>query len=268
MTSENVPLSDGGVRKPTVGVFGLTGCAGDQLVVLNCEDQLLGLVELIDIRDFLTASSDNDHDCHLDIAFVEGSVSSKRDEKRLRRIRARADTLVALGTCAVWGGIPAMDRDVDRRVLIEDIYGATGRQFDAMPTRALHEVVSVDAAITGCPIEKHEFLAAVANLLQGDLPLCPEQPVCVECRLRENRCLLIHDGECCLGPITLGGCRARCPSLGVGCIGCRGPVPQANLEAAAVVLQEHGVPPDAVRRRLQTFAPVFDSRMLGAGVER
>jgi sulfhydrogenase subunit delta len=268
MTSRNSPSAGHGARKPTVGIFGLTGCAGDQLVVLNCEDQLLGLVELIDIRDFLTASSDNDHDCHLDIAFVEGSVSSKRDEERLRRIRARADTLVALGTCAVWGGIPAMDRDVDRQALIAEIYGAGGRKFDAMPTRALHEVVSVDVAITGCPIEKHEFLAAVASLLQGDLPLRPEQPVCVECRLRENRCLLIHDGECCLGPITLGGCRARCPSLGVGCIGCRGPVPQANVAAAAVVLEEHGVSPEAVKQRLQTFAPVLESRTLGGEIER
>ena len=37
--------------KPTVGIFGLTGCAGEQLVVLDCEDQLLDLVALLDIRD-------------------------------------------------------------------------------------------------------------------------------------------------------------------------------------------------------------------------
>ena len=98
------------MRKPTVGIFGLTGCAGDQLVVLNCEDELLGMVELLDIRDYLMASSDNDERCPLDIAFVEGAVMSKRDEEHLRRIRARCETLVALGTCAVWGGIPAMDR--------------------------------------------------------------------------------------------------------------------------------------------------------------
>ena len=46
--------------KPTVGIFGLTGCAGDQLAILNCEDQLLDLVSFIDIRDFLMGSSGND----------------------------------------------------------------------------------------------------------------------------------------------------------------------------------------------------------------
>ena len=42
------PAGDDLMSKPTVGIFGLTGCAGDQLVILNCEDQLLDLVSLID----------------------------------------------------------------------------------------------------------------------------------------------------------------------------------------------------------------------------
>ena len=45
------------MNRPKVGIFGLTGCAGDQLVILNCEDRLLDVVALIDIRDFLMASS-------------------------------------------------------------------------------------------------------------------------------------------------------------------------------------------------------------------
>ena len=57
--------------KPTVGIFGLTGCAGDQLAILNCEDQLLDLVAFIDIRDFLMGSSGNDTGCALDVALEQ-----------------------------------------------------------------------------------------------------------------------------------------------------------------------------------------------------
>ena len=103
------------MSKPTVGIFGLTGCAGDQLAILNCEDQLLDLVALIDIREFLMASSENDTDCPLDVALVEGAVVSEKDAARLRAIRKRSKALVALGTCAVWGGVAAMDRGADRR---------------------------------------------------------------------------------------------------------------------------------------------------------
>jgi coenzyme F420-reducing hydrogenase gamma subunit len=78
------------MSKPTVGIFGLTGCAGDQLAIINCEDELLDLVNLLDIRDFVMAASEGDPACALDIAFVEGAVLSKHDEEYLKKIRARA----------------------------------------------------------------------------------------------------------------------------------------------------------------------------------
>ena len=197
--------------RPTVGIFGLTGCAGGQLVVLDCEDELLQLVELVDLRDFLMASSANDEECRLDVALVEGAVLSRRDEETLRRIRERTHLLVALGTCAAWGGVAALDRRADRDRL-PPIYGEMGAVYDSLPTRALHEVVPVDATIVGCPIEKRELLVALAALLRGDLPLPAAWPVCAECRMRETICLLERDPRAlCLGALTAAGCAARCP---------------------------------------------------------
>lgn len=125
------------MSKPTVGIFGLTGCAGDQLVILNCEDRLLDIVALIDIRDFLMASSENDAGCPLDIALVEGAVLSQRDADKLRAIRQRSKILVALGTCAVWGGVAAMDRGTDRARLLAEVYGGEdSRTIRALPGRS------------------------------------------------------------------------------------------------------------------------------------
>jgi len=243
------------MSKPTVGIFGLTGCAGDQLVILNCEDQLLDLVSLIDVRDFLMASSENDAACPLDLALVEGAVLSNKDLERLRAIRKRAKTLVALGTCAVWAGVAAMDRGTDRRKLLEEVYGETGLNYDSLPAQALHEIVRVDLNITGCPIEKEHFLGAIANLLNGDLPVYPQYPVCTECRMLENNCLLIERGELCCGPITAAGCKARCPNLRVPCVGCRGPVSDANPSSLLAMLEEKGFDRQAIATRLRTFAP-------------
>lgn len=241
--------------RPTVGIFGLTGCAGDQLAILNCEDELLRLVELLDIRDFLMASSANDRETRLDIALVEGAVLSAHDEERLRAIRARADVLVALGTCAMHGGVPVMDRDHDRGALFRVVYGDGAPGYDALPARALHEVVPVDLGIPGCPIEKGELLEAIACLLHGDPPLLPDYPVCAECRMRETPCVLERPEGFCLGPVTVAGCDARCPALGVGCVGCRGPLPHANHTSLMALYEERGMEPSLVRRRLGTFAP-------------
>jgi len=242
------------MSKPTVGIFGLTGCAGDQLVILNCEDRLLDVVALIDIRDFLMVSSENDTACPLDIALVEGAVLSRRDAKLLA-IRQRSKLLVALGTCAVWGGVAAMDHDMDRIALLEEVYGESGPGYDSTPARALHELVKVDLNITGCPIEKEQFLAAIAALLNGDTPLYPEYPVCTECRMRENNCLLIERGELCCGPITAGGCEARCPELRVPCVGCRGPASDINMASVTNMLEQKGFDRQHLAARLRTFAP-------------
>jgi len=237
-------------------MFGLTGCAGDQLVILNCENELFDLLSLLDVRDFAMASSQNDGACQLDISLVEGAVLSQRDEEMLRRIRERSRMLVAIGTCAVWGGIAALDRGADREALLLSVYGPVGMLLDTAPTRALHEVVKVDANISGCPIEKDQLLSAIASLLNGDPPLCPGYPVCAECKMRETNCLLIEKGEVCLGPLTLGGCRARCPALGIACVGCRGPVDDANVNSALAMFEERGISRVEVAKKLRTFAPL------------
>ena len=244
------------MSKPTVGIFGLTGCAGDQLVILNCEDQLLDIVALVDIRDFLMASSEKFGDSPLDIALVEGAVLTRRDADRLRAIRQRSKTLIALGTCAVWGGVAAMDRGADRARLLEEVYGDRGKEYDSQPAQALHEIVKVDLNITGCPIEKDQFLGAVAALLNGDAPLYPEYPVCTECRMRENNCLLIERGEVCCGPLTVAGCNARCPELRIACIGCRGPLDDANPNSMIEMLEGKGIGRRQIEDKLRTFAPI------------
>jgi coenzyme F420-reducing hydrogenase gamma subunit len=242
------------MSKPRVGIFGLTGCAGDQLVVLNCEDQLLDLAALIDIRDFLMASSAGDQECVLDVAFVEGAVLTTRDAEVLRAVRQRSGALVALGTCAVWGGVAAMDRGIDRGKALEEVYGERGLAYDSYPAQALHEIVKVDINITGCPIEKSEFLETVASLLNGDQPVFPGSPVCTECRMRENNCLLIERGEICCGPITAGGCDARCPALRIPCIGCRGPLSDSNTVSALDAFVDKGFDRQRTAARLRTFA--------------
>ncbi len=252
------------MSKPTVGVFGLTGCAGDQLVILNCEDQLLAIAGALDIRDFLMATSANDTGCDLDVALVDGAVLSKRDEEQLRRVRERSKVLIALGTCAVWGGVAAMDGARGRQSLLSEVYGPMGSAYDSLPPRALHEVVKVDLNISGCPVEKDQVISAISNLLNGDPPLFPKYPVCAECRMRENNCLLIERNKVCCGPLTLSGCNALCPELGVPCVGCRGPAEDANTESALAMFAEKGIKLEDVAMKLRTFGGV-DQRLREVG---
>ena len=128
--------------KPRVGIFGLTGCAGDQLQILNCEDQLLWLAGELDFVDWVMVSSDNDHQRPLDIGFVEGVVATQRDLSLLRSVRGRASFLVALGTCAVWGGLPAMRNDLARDVLISEVCRDEAGILDTVEARPATDFVT------------------------------------------------------------------------------------------------------------------------------
>ena len=247
------------MAKPKVGVYGLTGCAGDQLVILNCEDELLEIAGALDIRSFSMAASGGDEDCPLDVVFVEGTVVQPEDERVLRRLRERAELLVAIGTCAVWGGIPAMKDEVRPEDLRTSVYGPEGKIFQCVSPRPLSGFVKVDLAISGCPIEKEQLLQGVASLLHGDLPRLPKYAVCTDCKMAEYPCQLVEQGQLCLGPITVAGCKARCPGHGRPCIGCRGPVEDANVASEINVLQEKGYTWLDIQNRLRTFAAPAES---------
>ncbi|MBO8126951.1 MAG: hypothetical protein H0Z38_06925 [Firmicutes bacterium] len=224
------------MSKPRIGIYGLTSCAGDQLVLLNCEDELLDVLSAVDLRSFVMATSQNPEG-ELDVAFVEGAVTQDSDLELLRDVRTRSKLLIAIGTCAVWGGIPYL----------------SGR---GVP---ISQHVKVDYSLPGCPIEKKQLLSALSSLIHGDLPLKLPYPVCLECTIRENSCLL-QAGEICCGPLTAGGCGARCPSHNRPCLGCRGPSLDPNYQAATKILAKHGYDVEDVHRKLALFSGTNSSK--------
>jgi coenzyme F420-reducing hydrogenase gamma subunit len=253
-------MADG---RPKVGIFGLTGCAGDQLQILNCEAELLRLVERLEVVDWVMVKSDNDHACHLDVAFVEGVVATERDLRLLKEVRGRARVLVAMGTCAVWGGLPAMRNELPRPVLAREVYGRAAAHLDTLEARPASDFVAFDILLPGCPIEREEFLKTVNALLLGTRPELPRVPVCWECKARENLCRVVYSGEVCCGAMTRAGCGARCPSHGVACAGCRGPVEEPNYDANITMFRGRGISWMDVARRMESFsAPAWMKQRL------
>jgi coenzyme F420-reducing hydrogenase gamma subunit len=241
--------------KPSIGIFGLTSCAGDQLVILDCEDELLKLAELVSIEEFLMAMDDpEEKPSHLDVAFVEGTVVIPEDLKTLKDVRSRSDYLIAIGSCACSGGPPGiLNKDETEKALTEVVGKKYVKDFPVLEPQPLKAYVDVDFSLTGCPIEKDEFLYLVGSLLRGELPDLRLTAVCAECIYNANTCLLIEEGKPCLGPITRGGCGARCPTRGGLCIGCKGPVEEANVSSHLNALLDHTGSIDELKRLAGIF---------------
>jgi sulfhydrogenase subunit delta len=235
--------------RPKVALFDFASCEGCQLALLNCEDQLLDLLEQIELVEFREAMSERG--ARYDIAFIEGSIHREEDVERLIDIRRRSRLLVALGACACNGNVQARANFVAPAENFKAVYGEEARNRvqidpDYWPlwahtrVRAVDEVVEVDYRLRGCPIVPAEFIHLVQRLLAGSRPDEPQRAVCVECKQAGNECVFVR-GEACLGPITWGGCNAICITEGHLCDGCRGSLPQANLTAHRQLMREAGV---------------------------
>ncbi|MEM4576005.1 MAG: hypothetical protein QW701_00935 [Candidatus Nezhaarchaeales archaeon] len=241
--------------KLKVGFYALTSCAGDFLNIIGMEDELLQIFEKLELVEFALASNRTSHE-NVDVAFIEGSVSTQKDLEAIKRIRRNSNVLVALGDCAVWGGIQASLTGLDANDILRAVYGVEGSNYGFLGEhKAASEVVDVDYELPGCPIEKNEFIELLIDLLRGVTPEFKDYPVCVECKIREIPCLIIERGEICLGPITVGGCRARCPHYNAPCIGCRGPIKdEANISGELSILLEKGWEKRDIINRLKLFA--------------
>jgi sulfhydrogenase subunit delta len=247
------------MKRPKLLVTGLTGCWGDKLSILNFEHELHILSELFEIVSWPMAMT-GDADGQVDVALVEGSVCTVENLATLRRVRERAGKLVAIGNCATWGGVQCLGtREDDLETLMREVYGKPAGYFDNLVPAPLREYVRVDLDILGCPVEPEDMLDKLTALLKGIPPTRRIFPVCVQCKYRENACLLL-EGKPCLGPITMGGCNARHPSRGIPCVGCRGPMPdgESRIEAYVTILRDHGFPEDFIRDKLAPFFGVFE----------
>ncbi len=236
------------IAKPKIAVFDFTSCEGCELQLVNKEETLPDFLSLLEVVQFREASSDKGED--YDIALVEGCISRTDEIKRLKHIRAQAKVLVALGSCACFGGVNHIKNNFPLDDVVREVYGTD--KVDTIEVKSLKEVVPVDLEIPGCPISKDEVEKIVVSLVTGSDIKIPKYPVCTECRQNLNTCMSLF-GKICLGPITRAGCGAVCPSAKVGCLGCRGPAEDTNCETFVKIMEESGFTREEVQGRIQFF---------------
>ena len=236
--------------KPRIGIFSFTCCEGCSLAILECEDQLLDILGAVDIVNFREGMTEKSED--VDIAFVDGSLSTHHDLEVMRKIRDFSKVVVAIGACAHTAGVNAMKNELDLPAAKRYVYGDMADHFDSIPARPLSAEVKVDYALPGCPIDRNEFLRLVKDVLMGKEFRLPDYPVCVECRTKGTVCLW-ERGQDCMGVVARAGCDAICPSFNDPCEACRGFVDDPNTQAHQEVLAKAGRTVEEIMHRYTRY---------------
>jgi coenzyme F420-reducing hydrogenase gamma subunit len=257
-------------RKPRVAVHKFSSCDGCQLALLNLGEDLLVLAERVELVHFAEAGP-LDPDIDVDVAFVEGSVSTPEDLERIQHVRRHSRFLIPIGACATAGGIQALRNGANGAQWVAQIYSHPEAIASLAHSTPISSHVKVDFELWGCPVSSQQMLAVVNSLLLGVAPRDNADKVCTECKRHGYPCVLVSRGVACMGPVTRAGCGALCPSLGRDCYGCYGPAENANTDALAAQFARQGLTSQAVMQRFQSVnnqAPVFLAAADKAGMPR
>ncbi|MEK7815547.1 MAG: sulfhydrogenase subunit delta [Pseudomonadota bacterium] len=245
--------------KPRLAVHKFASCDGCQLAFLNLGEALLTLAGLVDIVHFAEAGPVAP-ETPVDIAFIEGSISTPEDLERIQHVRRNSRTLITVGACATAGGVQALRNLADGREWLAGVYARPEyvASLDTSTPIAAH--VKVDLELWGCPVNGRQVLAAVRALLFGVTPAEERDKLCLECKRRGTVCVMVAKGIPCLGPVTQTGCGALCPAFGRDCYGCYGPAENPNTDALGRRFAGLGLVPEAIARRflfINSAAPAF-----------
>jgi NAD-reducing hydrogenase small subunit len=170
------------MAKPKVSSDWMAGCAGCHMSLLDMDERIAQVIELADLRSTPITDLKTPDETGVDVGILEGGINNTSNEEVAHRMRSRCKILVALGDCAVFGGVPAMRNfftieESLRRAYIEtestDESGKIPNDPElCVPTkvRALHEVVRVDLFVPGCPPDADTIFYVLSELAQGRMP--------------------------------------------------------------------------------------------------
>ena len=239
-------------RPARVVVASFASCFGCQLQITNIEKHLmdvLGQIELVYWQ--LTDSDPHARAVRHRRRGGRGDDGAGRIPSS-KELRSKAKALIAIGACAVTGGIPGM--------VSQDFYERPSQVYSKVPhacgkmitPRPVSAIVDVDFETRCCPIDPYDFVVMLQRAIYGSNKLATTRTLCSDCKRNETSCFF-EDGTLCLGLVTSAGCGARCVNLGRPCMGCAGLSPSANLDSARQCCDRYGI--DRVRfdERLQLF---------------
>ena len=164
-------------KKPRLATAALCGCFGCHMSLLDIDERILKLVDMVEFDRTPLTDIKTVGEC--DIGLIEGGVANTENVEVLRDFRRHCKILVAVGACAVNGGVPAMRNQFDVQDCLEEVYlngiGVVDPQIPDDPeipllldkVHPIHEVVHIDYFLPGCPPSADTIWTFLTELIEG-----------------------------------------------------------------------------------------------------
>jgi len=213
------------MSKAKLALYWASSCGGCEIAVLDVQEKILDVAAAFDIVfwpvavDYKVKDVEAMDDGAIDLCLFNGAIRNSDNEEMAHLLRRKSKVLVAFGSCAYEGCIPALSNTTSRQQTLDWIYrdspstdnadGVRPQTVTKTPfgdvrlpefwetVRALDQVVDVDYYVPGCPPQAHQIwavLAAVVDILRSGKPWPPkgavlgagEKSCCDECPLERR----------------------------------------------------------------------------------
>jgi len=208
-------------NKLKLALYRSAGCGGCDVALFDSDGGILDIADIADIvfwpmvLDFKYQHVEAMADKAIDVCLFSGAIGSPEEERMARLLRARSKMMVAFGSCACFGGIPALANLTTRSEILERAYieipsnSNPDRTLPQPLTRVsegeleltepydtvstLNQVVDTEYFVPGCPPPADLILKALHACAAGQLPpagsvFASDKALCSECeRVREGK---------------------------------------------------------------------------------
>jgi NAD-reducing hydrogenase small subunit len=164
--------------KVRLATTSLAGCFGCHMSFLDMDEKLFELADMVEFD--RSPFTDIKHCGPCDIALIEGGVCNSENVHVLRELRANAKILVAVGACAINGGVPALRNRLQIGDILRKVYRSDGGDVQIpndpeLPAALdkvypINEIVRVDYFLPGCPPSGDAIWKYLTDLILGRVP--------------------------------------------------------------------------------------------------
>ena len=289
--------------KVRLSIEWLSGCSGCELGIVDLHEKLLAVLSevelvrcpiLMDTKEYVPA----------DVGLITGSLRTDHDVESAHKMRKACKTIIAFGTCPVYGGPHGASFAHENEELLSRAYQKNpSTTTTTLPqnvptlleagTRPLDAEIAVDLYMPGCPPHAAFIFEGLTSLLRAAQPKIGRRNVCFGCdramvktevtkmrrafegELDPKTCFL-SQGCLCLGSVTLDRCLSPCPKVGVPCFSCAGPSesiilePQKDVRTEVATRMAHltKIPYDDIVKAIEQQAKTFYAYAMSSPVFR
>lgn len=202
------------MSKPKVAFYWCASCGGCEEAVVDLAEDILKVVEAVDVAfwpvalDIKKKDVEEMEDGSIAVSFINGAIRLSEQEEMVKLLRKKSQIIVAFGSCAHLGGIPALANFTTKDEILKTAYLETFSTVNPEGTipqvktqvpegtltlpeffehvYALDQVIDVDYYLPGCSVPTKLLLDAINAILTGKLPpkgsvLAPNKTNCDTC---------------------------------------------------------------------------------------